>query len=111
VKFGSAGGGLRAEGPDCCFRLFQGPCATQSVGNIGIVALYALVQSADYVAEVFAELHAADLTRRVNGRFQFQEAEPASRSSNLAKTSTAQSTNTRTLAFRCRLGGYMMWIG
>src|SRR6266446_248365 len=56
-------------------------------------------------------LHAADVPKRVKDRFVFQEAEATSRSSNFAKTSTAQSTNTRTLAFRCRLGGYMMWIG
>jgi len=67
-------------------------------------------QSPDHVAEVFSESHAADL-KRIKNRFVFQEAESATRSSNLAKTSTAQSTNTRTLAFRCRLGGYMTWIG
>ena len=68
-------------------------------------------QSADHVAEVFAESHTADLLKRVEDRFVFQDAEAASRSSTFAKTSTAQSTNTRTLAFRCRLGEYMMWIG
>ena len=58
-----------------------------------------------------ADGHAADLLKRVKDRFVFQETESATRSSNLAKTSTTQSTNARTLAFRCRLEGYMTWIG